>query len=213
MRLPWLIAAGTALAAVPLLLLAAPGPSLACPLQDETGFAGSKSCQKCHFKEYASWQKTKMAQAMKALKPNEVADAKKKAGLDPAKDYSHDQKCLACHTTGYGKKGGYPVVVEGKEWTAEEKERSALMENAGCECCHGPGEKYAPYKKDNKEYKWADIAKLGAVHPEEKGCVECHNKNSPSFKEFKFDEAVGHDTHELAPLKKDHCCPHKHRDK
>ena len=40
-----------------------------CFRQDEPKYEGTKSCQKCHFQEYASWQKTAMAQAFKSLKP------------------------------------------------------------------------------------------------------------------------------------------------
>ena len=177
---------------------------------EDAAYVGSKSCQKCHFKEYGSWQKTKMALAFGILKPNASAEEKKALKLDPAKDYTRDAKCVPCHVTGYGKPGGYPALVEGKEWTAEEKERAPLFEGVGCEYCHGPGEKYSPYKKDNKEYKWEEIAKLGAVHPVEKTCTACHNKDSPSFKEFKFADVVGKDTHEVLKLKKDHACDHKH---
>ena len=188
-----------------------PGAAATCPRAgEEAGYLGSKSCQKCHFKEFGSWQKTKMAQAFKTLRPNEAAEAKKKANLDLAKDYTKEAKCVACHVTGYGKPGGYPAIVEGKEWTAEEKARAPTMEGVGCESCHGPGEKASPYKKDNKEYKWADIAKLGAVHPDDKNCATCHNKESPSFTEFKFAEKVGKDTHEVLKMKADHACDHKH---
>lgn len=181
-----------------------------CPRQDEPKYEGSKSCQKCHFQEYASWQKTKMAQAFKSLKPKEALDSKKAAKLDPEKDYTKEAKCVACHVTGYGKPGGYPAIVEGKEWTAAEKERAPMMEGVGCESCHGPGEKTSPYKKENKEYKWAEIAKLGAFHPDEKSCASCHNKESPTFKEFDFKEKIGKDTHTIFKLKKDHACDHKH---
>jgi hypothetical protein len=182
-----------------------------CPRGDEPRFEGSKSCQKCHFKEYASWQKTKMAQAFKSLKPGEAAEGKKQAKLDPAKDYTRDPGCVSCHVTGYGKPGGYPAIVEGKEWTLEEKARAPLMEGVGCESCHGPGEKTSPYKKDRKEYRWADIVKLGAVHPDAKLCATCHNPQSPTFKEFTFEEKVGKDTHDLLKLKYDHACDHAHR--
>jgi len=181
-----------------------------CPRQDEAKYEGSKSCQKCHFQEYSSWQKTKMAQAFKSLKPKEALDSKKKAGLDPEKDYSTDAKCVACHVTGYGKPGGYPAIVAGKEWTAEEKTRAPLLEGVGCESCHGPGEKTSPYKKENKEYKWADLAKLGAIHPDDNSCRACHNKDSPTFQEFDFKEKYGKDTHAILKLKKDHACDHSH---
>jgi formate-dependent nitrite reductase cytochrome c552 subunit len=188
-----------------------PSPSTeaaACPRAEDAKYVGSKSCQKCHFKEYGSWQKTKMAQAFNTLKPNQGLEVRKKANLDPAKDYTKEAACIVCHVTGYGKPGGYPAL--GKEWTEEEKARAPLMEGVGCESCHGPGEKYSPYKKDTKEYKWADIAKLGAVHPDEKSCATCHNKDSPSFVEFKFAEKIGKDTHEVMKMKADHACDHKH---
>lgn len=182
-----------------------------CPRRDEPKYEGSKSCQKCHFKEYASWQKTEMAQAFRSLKPGEKAEAKQKANLDPRKDYSRDPQCLPCHVTGYGKPGGYPAVVEGKEWTAEEKARAPLFEGVGCEACHGPGEKTSAYKKEHKDYKWADLVKLGAIHTDEKNCATCHNPKSPTFKEFRYDEKIGKDTHEILKLKFDHACDHPHR--
>src|SRR5215831_108486 len=77
-------------------------------------YVGDKACQKCHFAQHKSWKKTNMAKAMKALAPTTEADDKalfdKKtaAKLDPAKDYTTDEKCVKCHTTGYGEPGGYP---------------------------------------------------------------------------------------------------------
>ena len=188
----------------------APSPQASEPAQDEIKYVGSKSCQRCHFQEYSTWQKTAMAQAFKTLKPKEAVEAKKKVGLDPEKDYSKDAKCVACHVTGYGKPGGYPALVEGKEWTDQEKERATLMEGVGCESCHGPGGKTSAYKKDHKEYKWAEIAKLGAVHADLRTCVPCHNRESPTYREFKFKEVVGKDTHKVSELKYDHECDHKH---
>lgn len=199
------------LSAMPALALV-PWPASAepCPRGDDAAYVGSKSCQKCHFKEYGSWQKTKMAKAFETLKPNAAVDEKKKIGLDPVKDYTKEAKCVACHVTGYGRKGGYPEIVEGKAWTDEEKTRAPLMEGVGCESCHGPGEKANVYKKDNKEYKWADVAKLGMFHPSETNCASCHNKDSPTYKEFKFAEKIGKDTHEVLKLKQKHDCDHPH---
>jgi mono/diheme cytochrome c family protein len=186
----------------------APALAAACPRLEEPHYLGSKSCQKCHFKEYGSWQKTKMALAFGSLKPNQALEGRKRANLDPAKDYTKEAACVVCHVTGYGKPGGYPAL--GKEWTEEEKLRAPLLEGVGCETCHGPGEKYSPYKKDNKEYKWADLVKLGAVHPDEKTCQTCHSKESPTFQPFNFAEKIGKDTHEVIKLKFNHDCDHPH---
>lgn len=201
----------SAAAAAVLALSAAFGTSTgeACP-RESAAYEGSKSCQKCHFKEYASWQKTKMAKAFESLKPNQAVEAKAKAKLDPAKDYTKEPGCVACHVTGYGEPGGYPKVEAGKEFTAEEKARAALNEGVGCESCHGPGGKASAYKKDNKEYKWADVAKLGMFHPDEKNCASCHNPKSPTYAEFKFAEKIGKDTHDILKMKFDHGCDHAH---
>ncbi|MBI4564197.1 MAG: cytochrome c family protein [Planctomycetes bacterium] len=187
-------------------------PPAECPRWEEPKYLGSKSCQKCHFKEYQTWQKTDMAKAFSTLKPGEAVEAKKKASLDPAKDYTKEAACVKCHTTGYGKPGGYPEIVAGREWSAEEMSRAPLMEGVGCESCHGPGEEYSPYKKEHKDYKWADIAKLGAIHPTDATCTACHNRESPTYVEFKFAEKIGKDTHEILKLKTDHGCDHPHRE-
>ncbi len=206
-----LLIAGALATGIAAAVLAMPAPSVeaaACPRLEDAKYVGSKSCQKCHFKEYGSWQKTKMAQAFNTLKPNQAVESKQKAKLDPAKDYTKDPACVICHVTGYGKPGGYPEV--GKDWNDEEKARAPLMEGVGCESCHGPGEKYSPYKKDNKEYKWADLVKLGAVHPDENNCKSCHNPKSPNYVEFKIADKIGKDTHEVIKMKADHACDHKH---
>lgn len=181
-----------------------------CPRPEDPRYEGSKSCQKCHFKEFASWQKTKMALAFGALKPGGATESRKKAGLDPARDYTKEAKCVVCHVTGYGKPGGYPPLAEGREWSGEEKERAVRMEGVGCESCHGPGDKASAWKKDNKEYKWTDLVARGAFHPVDATCASCHNKESPTFVEFKFSEKVGKDTHEILKLKKPHACDHAH---
>jgi len=207
-----LVLAATAVAAValPASFRGASEAVACCPRTQEAVYEGSKSCQKCHFKEYGSWQKTKMAKAFESLKPNQAAEAKTKAKLDLAKDYTKDPSCVVCHVTGYGKPGGYPEVVAGKEFTAEEKVRAALNEGVGCEACHGPGGKASAFKKDNKAYKWEEVAKLGMIHPDEASCAGCHNAKSPTYVEFKFADKIGKDTHDVLKMKADHACPHAH---
>ncbi len=181
----------------------------ACARLDEAEYIGVDGCKKCHFKHWMSWKKTDMAKTFDVLKAGEAKEEKVKAKLDPDKDYTKDASCLECHTTGYGKKGGYPAVVEGKAWTDDEKKRAADMEGVQCESCHGPGSKYSPYKKDNEDYKIDDVLKLGLVHPNKDNCVTCHNESNPTQpKDAKFDyEAYTKDPkkiHVHVPLKKKH---------
>lgn len=193
-------AAILALAGVPLLRSAVAESS--CERSADAAYVGSKSCFKCHFKEHGSWMKKGHAKAFEALKPGQAAEVKTKAKLDPAKDYTKDATCVACHVTGYGKPGGYPEVA--KDWSAEEKARALLLEGVGCESCHGPGEKSNAFKVANKEYKWAEVEKLGMVKPSEVLCKGCHNEKSPTYKPFDYEQRKKDGIHELFPLKFKH---------
>jgi hypothetical protein len=163
-------------------------------------YVGDKACQKCHFQQYKSWKKTSMANAMKALMPTTEADNKalfdKKtaAKLDPAKDYTTDEKCVKCHTTGYGEPGGYPKDPKKDEAAAK---AAAAMNVVGCESCHGPGSLYVKHKTEEVEknkdakFKWEDLAKFGLIKPDESVCAKCHNDQAPTkpAEPFKFDDA------------------------
>ena len=191
----------------PILLTLAVAAILIAPLavaEDaaEHPFVGSKNCKKCHLKEYKSWEKTTMAMSFDNLKPGERAEAKTAAGLDPDKDYTTDETCLPCHTTGYGKETGFVSIEETPE-----------LAGVGCEWCHGAG---AEYTKDelmslkNKEYKKAEVVAAGMVAevgPDQ--CTPCHNSESPFVDDdFVFDyetqKAVEGALHEQYPLKYEH---------
>jgi ribosomal protein L40E len=172
-------------------------------------FIGANACKKCHFKTHKSWKKTVHANAMDILKPGERAEAKTKAGLDPAKDYTTDPKCLKCHTTGYGHPGGYPEVKDA--WSDEETKRAKENAGVGCESCHGPGGDYAPYKKDHEDYKLADVVSRGLEVPSAETCTKCHNNtegNPTAGPDYTFDyetmKAKSEAIHEHEPLKMDH---------
>jgi hypothetical protein len=160
-------------------------------------YVGVKACRKCHMPQAKSWAETKMAKAIEALKPGVLADAKKKAGLDPAADYSKDAKCLKCHTTGYGEPGGYNAAAPDVE-----------LAGVGCEMCHGAGSEYLTDERmsnKNKEFKAADLKPFGFFGlPDEATCLKCHNKESPFFKPFNFAERVKQGTHAHSPLKFKH---------
>jgi hypothetical protein len=166
---------------------------------DAAEYVGEKKCKICHIKQYKSWKKTGMATSFESLKPGIKAEEKKKAGLDPDKDYATDSGCLKCHTTGYGKPGGFISLAE-----------TPKLINVQCEGCHGPGGAFWKVMKD-RNFKSADASAAGLILPNENenNCMECHGSESP-FNEkvdpkYKFDikDRLGR-THEHFPLKFEH---------
>ncbi len=85
-------------------------------LPTRAAYVGSKACESCHASEYATWSKGPHAHAMKTLE---------KAGK------AGDAACLRCHTTGYGRTGGFPAGSKAPAQSA--------LSDVGCESCHGPG--------------------------------------------------------------------------
>jgi hypothetical protein len=77
---------------------------------------GSDACRSCHAKEYESWAAGPHARALASLQ------TKHKAG---------DANCLKCHTTGFGREGGFQP---GAAASAHPD-----LARVGCESCHGPG--------------------------------------------------------------------------
>lgn len=128
----------------------------------EHKYVGFAKCKACHMTEFKAWEATKHAKAMNSLKDNEKKDS----------------KCLACHTTGYGKAAAEDAQLEGVQ----------------CEACHGPGSDYKSPSIKNKA-KWKENPeaqkKLAQdaglmLTPSKEICESCHNKNSPTFKGFDY---------------------------
>ncbi|MFQ5649292.1 MAG: cytochrome c family protein [bacterium] len=167
----------------------------------EYSFVGTKGCKKCHLKQFKSWKTTNMAKAFDILKAGERAEAKKQAGLDPAKDYTQDTECLPCHTTGYGKSGGFVSLEE-----------TPQLAGVSCEMCHGAGSEYVKEQYmhlKNKNYKRSEVVKVGLNSPVTgKSCTEvCHNEKSPFFNKdepFDFEKRKDDGTHKHYPLKYKH---------
>lgn len=138
----------------------------------ESDFAGVLSCKKCHRKVFRSWKKSKMALSYEILKPGQRAEVKKKAGLDPQKDYTKDKTCLPCHTTGWGKEGGFTSV-----------DKTPNMVGVSCEACHGPGKLYnVIMKKRSRVYEQEELVHVGFIPDPHRSCRLCHNENSPTRK-------------------------------
>ena len=106
-------------------------------------YIGSETCKNCHEKEYDSF--TKYAKKSRSYESIERV----KKGLTE----EEIRGCYVCHTTGYGKPGGFTSP-----------EQTPYLKNAGCEVCHGPGELHA--KTKNPKY----IKR----HLTMKDCETCH---------------------------------------
>ena len=110
--------------------------------------------------------------------------AAEKAGIKG--DPQQAAECLVCHVTAYNA-------------PAAQKEATLTMEEGvSCEACHGAGSEYKSMKvmKDITAGK-AKRADFGLIAPDEAVCKTCHNPKSPTYKEFKFEEAVKKIAHPL----------------
>ncbi len=155
--------------------------------QDAT-YVGAQKCAMCHKsdaqgRQFVIWEGTKHAKSLEALTSPKAAEAAKAMGVDKPAD---DPKCLKCHLVGY-------------ECPKDIKAKIKDSDAVGCEACHGAGKDYA--KQDIMKDLKASIEK-GFVLPTEKVCVKCHNKESPTFKEFDFKEAAKKIAHPNPKLQK-----------
>jgi hypothetical protein len=91
---------------------------LCSPVWAQEAYVGSDACVGCHEEEYENFTKY----ARKAHSFQSVLKMKK--GLTP----EELKGCYACHTTGYGKPGGFVSL-----------EQTPELKDAGCEVCHGAG--------------------------------------------------------------------------
>jgi hypothetical protein len=146
-----------------------------------TTFVGADECKKCHFKQWKTWKETKMAHAFDLLKPGQATDAKKKIKLDPATDYTKEERCVRCHTTGYGEPNGYPKV----DAVAANAPLADARKGVQCEDCHGAGSRHAAYMTAHpKDHDASAEKQLGVVLPDAASCLACHHggtDGSPSL--------------------------------
>ncbi len=117
-------------------------------------YVGSEACKDCHETEYQNFQKY----AKKSSSFQSVAVMKE--GLEK-EDLN---RCFTCHTTGYGKPGGFKSETE-----------TPQLKNAGCEACHGPGSIHAE-TGDPGEIK----GRLSS-----KDCEDCHSSERVESFQYK----------------------------
>jgi hypothetical protein len=149
-------------------------------------YTGYKKCGGCHKSQKDSWLETRHAKAFESLKANEKTDEKKKAKLDPEKDYTKDKKCVGCHVTGFNKRKGYKIGLK--------KSKAKYLNSVGCETCHGAGDFYRKehrsagneHKKTNKSSPRKKLESLGqnvSTEDIQEACNGCHlNYEGSSWK-------------------------------
>ena len=146
-------------------------------------YVGVKKCKTCHKKEkignqYGKWLESPHAKAFESLKSDTAKKVAAQLGID---DPTKSERCLRCHTTGFGE-GGYDLNASA--------EHNAKFEGVQCEACHGPGSAY----RKLKVMKGIAAGKLdpndyGLIYPKEEDCRRCHTpEDNPFYKEFNFDE-------------------------
>ncbi|HBG47287.1 MAG TPA: cytochrome C554 [Deltaproteobacteria bacterium] len=162
-------------------------------------YVGVDGC-KCHKSEISDWERSSHAKAFDLLSPGKKDAKKKKAGLDPDKDYSSDPKCVKCHTTGYKDDGGFTDLSS-----------TAKLAGVGCEMCHGPGSDYRQiHKEKTTKFTRAEVKAagqlFGSVDPQV--CYSCHKNKDNPFRDEGFDvkEAIDNSRafHKLYPLEGNH---------
>lgn len=121
---------------------------------ETTVYVGSDTCQSCHPDQYERFS----AYAKKAHSYQSVEIMQK--GLTEAEI----KGCYRCHTTGYGKPGGFVSARE-----------TPHLKNTGCEVCHGPGGRHAETEDPDDIVGAVDMA----------SCVVCHDADRVNAFKFK----------------------------
>ncbi len=137
-------------------------------------YVGMKKCKMCHRSaktgnQYGIWESSAHAAAYTNLASDKAKEVAAKAGVEG--DPQQSDKCLKCHTTGFG----VDASLLGTGFVKED--------GVQCEACHGPGSDY--YRKKVMVDRELGLQN-GLVVPDEKICVTCHNEENPTHKEFDF---------------------------
>ena len=110
----------------------------------EAAYLGSAACRQCHEQEHDNFIKySKKAHSRKNVEK-----------MRPKLTKEELAGCYSCHTTGYGKTGGFVSY-----------EKTPQLGDVGCETCHGPGSVHA------------DSGEASAItrKPDVESCLVCHN--------------------------------------
>jgi hypothetical protein len=140
---------------------------------EEAAYVGTKMCMMCHKKpengdQAGKWQASGHAKSFEVLGSAEAKAVGAKVGVD---DPQKSGKCLKCHATAYA----------GTEGVKSEK--VAVADGVSCESCHGAG---ANYKAMAVMKDKAKAVAAGMVDPATKSCAQCHNEQSPTWKDDRY---------------------------
>jgi len=151
-------------------------------------YIGAKKCKSCHKadevgNQYAAWESAAHSKAFETLASDEAKRVASEKGIaDPQKA----DECVRCHTTAFGaekamiKRGFKPEM------------------GVQCESCHGPGEAHMKARFDDAAAEVVDPKPAPdeiVTTPTKAACKECHNEESPTYKEFCFHDSsikIGH---------------------
>lgn len=110
-------------------------------------YVGTDTCKPCHIMQYENFKKySRMSRSYEA-----VEKMKNKLNSEELK------VCFHCHTTGYGKKGGFISI-----------EKTPHLKDTGCEVCHGPGKKHVETKNPQYIHRKLTVEICESCHTEER---------------------------------------------
>ncbi len=140
-------------------------------LPSQADYVGSAACQSCHAAEYETWSSHEHGRALETL---------------VAKGEAGNADCLACHTTAFGKEGGFAAGGTAADHPG--------FDAVGCETCHGPG---SDHVADGAK-RLGTIVSLGDKCDScviLKICGSCHDDaNDPGF-EYEVLDKIEHQRH------------------
>lgn len=111
-------------------------------------YVGLSTCEKCHKEDVETWKKRKHAKAFDLLEEEHLSNP----------------KCVACHSTGFGKKGGFTDAA-----------KTPGLKHVQCEMCHGPGSKHVR-EAEAAEKAGKKLTKSDAAYNNLRNlCTKCHN--------------------------------------
>jgi len=110
---------------------------------EEAIYVGMDKCKSCHPEHVKAYSEWKYSRNFRILE---------------MRGKEHDHQCLPCHTTGYGKPGGFINVYE-----------TPHMKNIQCEACHGPASLHVKAPTVEEHQKTLSIPK--------NICTTCHRQH------------------------------------